>query len=74
MLPHQNNNLLGGQSQGNFQHLLHRIEHPNLDLQILTFLKNLLISIESTPQKLVIGSFRRMLSSKFNSYKYFSTI
>ena len=66
MLPHQNNNLLGGQSQGNFQHLLHRIEHPNLDFQILTFLKNLLISIESTQQKLVMGSMLSSLNAIIN--------
>ena len=73
MLRHQNNNLLSGQSQGNFQHLLHRIEHPNRDLQILTFLKNLLISIESTP-KIVLQYFKEDVASKFNNYKYFLTI
>lgn len=66
MLPHQNNNLLSGQSQENFQHLLHRIEHPNLDFQILTFLKNLLISIESTQQKLVMGSMLSSLNAIIN--------
>lgn len=53
MLRHLNNNQSNVQNQENFQHLLHRTEHPNWDLQILKFLKNSLISKVSTPKKLV---------------------
>lgn len=50
MLHHLNSNLSNVQSLKSFQHLLHQREHPNLDLHILTFPKNLLVSTVSTPK------------------------
>ena len=50
MLHHLNSNLSNVQSLKSFQHLSHQTEHPNLDLHILTFPKNSLISTVSTPK------------------------